>query len=440
MWLAGGAVVPVSNVTRLSGPLGTLAATGAEVREADDRDVVAGVRATYVAAPATADEAAAVMRAADGHDMTVVARGGGTKLDWGIAPYRCDLILDTSRMRKVIEHAAGDLVVRAEAGCPLSDVTAALAGADQRLALDAPIPGATVGGTLATATSGPLRLAFGTARDLLIGVTMVRADGVIATSGGRVVKNVAGYDLGKLLTGSLGTLGIIVSATFRLHPVPSRRAYVRATVRDTDAAHAATRAVLGGQAMPAAIEYDRPARGAAGTLTVLLEGGADLPARADDIAALLGADPDTAQEVTIDERAPDGFGAYPVDVGPRGVTGTLLKLITPIADMPYAIAALDAAAEAAGLDPAVRGSSGVGVLYAGLPAGARPDDTGAFLAALRGALASRDGSAIVLRAEPGVRDVVGMWGPVAGLGLMRRIKDRFDPDHRLAPGRFAGGI
>ena len=428
----------VSNVTRLSGPMGALAATGAEVREADDHDVVAGVRAAYVAAPATAEQVAAVMRAAAGHDMTVVARGGGTKLDWGIAPYRCDVLLDMSRMRKVIEHAAGDLVVRAEAGCPLSDVTTALAGAGQRLALDTPVPGATVGGTLATATSGPLRLAFGTARDLLIGVTMVRADGVTASSGGRVVKNVAGYDLGKLLTGSLGTLGIIVSATFRLHPVPSRRVYVRAPMRDADAAHAATRAVLGGQAVPAAIEYDRPSRGAPGTLTVLLEGGADVPARADDIAALLaGGSPG---DVAIADEPPGGFGEYPVPAGPGGVSGTLLKLIVPIAAMPYAIAALDAAAEAAGLDPAVRGSSGVGVLYAGLPPGARPEDAGAFLAALRGALASRDGSAVVLRAEPAVRDVVGVWGPVAGLGLMRRIKDRFDPDHRLAPGRFAGGI
>jgi glycolate oxidase FAD binding subunit len=410
-------------------PADALAKTGADVRDAGAADLVAGVRPAYVAAPVSAEETAAVMRAAAEHDLSVVARGAGTKLDWGIPPYRCDLVLDLSRMREVVEHAAGDLVVRVEAGCPMSDLAAVLAGAGQRLALDSPVPGATVGGTLATATSGPLRLAYGTARDLLIGVTMVRADGVTASSGGRVVKNVAGYDLGKLLTGSYGTLGVIMSATFRLHPEPPRRAYVRAPVSGGDAAHAANQAVLGAQAVPAAIEYERRSRAGSATITVLLEGGADLPHRAEGVAALL----DGAEVL---DSPPDGFGAYPADPG----AGTLIKLIAPVADLPYALAALDAAAEATGLDPDVRGSSGVGVVYAGLPAGVRPDDAGAFLAALRGALASRDGTAVVLRAEPDVREVVGMWGPVAGLGLMRRIKERFDPGHRLAPGRFAGGI
>lgn len=410
-------------------PADALTKAGAEVRDAGPADAVAGVQPAYVAMPVTPEETAAVMRVAAERDLAVVARGAGTKLDWGIAPYRCDLVLDLSRMREVVEHAAGDLVVRVEAGCSLTDLTEVLAGAGQRLALDAPVAGATVGGTLATAASGPLRLAFGTARDLLIGVTMVRADGAIASSGGRVVKNVAGYDLGKLLTGSLGTLGVIVSATFRLHPVPSRRAYVRAPVAGPDAAHAATQAVLSSQTVPSAIEYERGGRGGEASVTVLLEGGADVPRRADDVAGLLGGEP------VIAETPPEGFGAYPA-----GPDGTLIKLIAPIADLPYALTALDAAAEATGLDPAVRGSGGVGVLYAGIPGDAPPDDVGAFLSALRGALASRDGSAVVLRAGPDVRDIVGMWGPVAALGLMRRIKDQFDPGHRLAPGRFAGGI
>lgn len=406
-----------------------LAKTGAELRDAGDADEIAGVLPSYVALPATTEETAAVLRTAAEHDLAVVPRGAGTKIDWGIAPYRADLVLDLSRMRQVVEHAAGDLVARVEAGCPMEDLSAVLAEKDQRLSLDAPVPGATVGGTLATSTSGPLRLVYGTARDLLIGVTMVRADGVIASSGGRVVKNVAGYDLGKLLTGSFGTLGVIVSATFRLHPVPARRAYVRARVPGPDGAHAATQAVLGAQAVPSAIEYERAGRGEDAWVTVLLEGDADVPARAADVAALLGGDADTG------ETAPDGFGAYPA-----GPDDTLIKLIAPIADLPYVLTALDAAAEATGLDPAVRGSSGTGILYAGLPGDARPDDVGAFLAALRGALASHDGAATVMHAGAGVRDIVGMWGPVAGLGLMRRIKDRFDPGHRLSPGRFAGGI
>ena len=164
-----------------------------------------------------------MLRVADGNDLAVVARGAGTTLGWGTPPERLDVVLDMTAVTGVVDHAAGDLVVVVQAGTPMAELQSVVAEAGQQLALDSPYPEATVGGTLAMSTSGPRRLLYGTARDLLIGMTFVRADGVVAKAGGRVVKNVAGYDFGKLLTGSYGTLGVITEAVFRLHPLPAAR-------------------------------------------------------------------------------------------------------------------------------------------------------------------------------------------------------------------------
>ncbi|MGH3993413.1 MAG: FAD-binding oxidoreductase, partial [Pseudonocardiaceae bacterium] len=190
-----------------------LRAACVEVTEAGVDDVVDGVPARWVARPASTEEVSAVLRAAAGLGLRVVARGTGTRLAWGAPPRELDLILDTSRMNAVLAHVAGDLVVTAQAGLALVDLQRALAAYRQRLALDG---SGTVGGTIATAASGPLRYRYGAVRDLIIGITVVLADGSVTKAGGTVVKNVAGYDLAKLYTGSLGTLGVITEAVFRL--------------------------------------------------------------------------------------------------------------------------------------------------------------------------------------------------------------------------------
>jgi glycolate oxidase FAD binding subunit len=230
---------------------GPLAQACDEVRLAGPADAVAGVQPGLVAAPATTEQASAVLRAAAQLGLAVIPRGTATKLDWGYPPERADLIIDTTRLNQVVEHEAGDLVATVQAGVTIEQLAEVLAKAGQRLALDPPArrrpsgatparyaphrtthsPGAgreaqartagTIGGILAANVAGPLRLRYGAPRDLLIGLTIVRADGTIAKSGGKVVKNVAGYDLGKLLAGSRGTLGLITQATFRLHPWPA---------------------------------------------------------------------------------------------------------------------------------------------------------------------------------------------------------------------------
>jgi glycolate oxidase FAD binding subunit len=173
-----------------------------------------GPAPAFVARPGSTEEAAAVMRVAAEHELAVVVRGGGSRLSWGIPAARCDLVIDTSRMSGVVEHASGDLVAKVRAGARMGDVQAVLAQAGQEIALD--VPGdASVGGVIGSGLAGPRRLRYGTPRDLLIGMTIVRADGTIAKSGGKVVKNVAGYDLGKLFAGSAGTLGLITEAIFR---------------------------------------------------------------------------------------------------------------------------------------------------------------------------------------------------------------------------------
>src|SRR6266699_453472 len=165
-------------------------------------DAVAGVVPAFVASPSSTEEASALLRAAAGAGLAVVPRGAGTGLAWGGPPSRCDLVVDLRSM---------DQIARVQAGATIGQLAVALGSAGQQLALDVPAE-ATVGGVVATGTAGPRRFRYGTPRDLLIGITVVRADGVIARSGGKVVKNVAGYDLGKLFAGSRCTLGPITEA------------------------------------------------------------------------------------------------------------------------------------------------------------------------------------------------------------------------------------
>ena len=230
-------------------------ACGAEaVRLAGNGDAVGGKRPRWVAAPADAAALAELVRVCAERDLAMVARGEGGKLDWGNPPRQVDVLIDMGRLAGVYRHDADDLVATVGAGTPLRAVQAALAKRNQRLAMDPGSTDATIGGMLATGESGPLRLGFGTPRDQLIGIEFVRADGVIAHSGGRVVKNVAGYDLGKLLTGSYGTLALITSATFRVHPMPMARAFVTRPVHSPMEAHDLVIALLGSGLAPAAIE------------------------------------------------------------------------------------------------------------------------------------------------------------------------------------------
>src|SRR6266571_1439330 len=233
-------------------------------RSATAADAVAGVQPKLVVEPGTERELAEILRLSNEAGLAVIPRGGGTKLGWGNSPTRAGLILSTARLKEVIEHAWADLTVSVEAGCTFHKLQETLTQHGQRLALDPLWPRkATIGGVLSTNDSGALRLRFGALRDLIIGVTIALPDGTLASSGGKVVKNVAGYDLPKLVTGALGTLGVITRAVFRLHPLPRNtvslsiptshvdetQRFVHA-VQDSKLAHAALQSRFSGETQP----------------------------------------------------------------------------------------------------------------------------------------------------------------------------------------------
>jgi glycolate oxidase FAD binding subunit len=422
------------------------AATEGHAVAATDADAVDRIPARWVALPGTTEHTAAVMRVSADHDLAVLVRGSGTKLKWGARPERVDLVLDTTRMDAVVEHAAGDLIVVVGAGRRLDDLQADLAGSAQWLAVD-PARRGTVGGLVATASTGPTRLLHGPVRDLLIGVTVVRADGVVAHAGGKVVKNVAGYDVGKLLTGSFGTLGVITQAAFRLHPLPEARRWVSVPVNHQNGGgtsgdlQALVQQVVHSQLVPTAVELDRPASGDA-TLCVLLEGiPPGVESRAAGALDLMGAG------ATAREDAPYWWGAEPFVGGE-----VLLKVTHEIAGLAQLLTALDDACAETGLTAHLRGSVAVGAVTVGLASAAGADDpTGAAepagahalahcVAGLRERAASFGGTVVVLEAPGDLKADLDVWGPVGGLDLMRAVKRQFDPARRLAPGRFVGGI
>ncbi|MFI5611609.1 FAD-binding oxidoreductase [Amycolatopsis sp. NPDC051903] len=410
------------------------AATAKHARPAAADDEVDGVAPAFVAAPGSTAEAADVMRIAAAHGLAVVIRGSGTKLGWGQRPAKADLVVDTGRLDRVVEHSAGDLVVHVDAGLHLANLQDRLAPAGQRLAADPVVPpgaagAGTVGGLIATAASGPLRFSHGAVRDLLIGITVVRADGVVAKAGGKVVKNVAGYDLGKLFAGSWGTLGLVTEAVFRLHPRPVLARWVVLPVDSAGVAYERLRRVLHAQLVPNAVELDRPP-GGAGTLAVLVEGiPQGVAGRVEKFLDLLG---NGAQP---QETAPEWWGRAPWQRG-----DVALRLTHQITGLPALLNALDEQASRHGLPVSVRGSAGVGLLYAAVPGSADPAVVAGLVQALRDRSAAWGGDVVVLDAPPAVKAALDPWGPVRGVSLMRRVKDQFDPEHRLAPGRFAGGI
>ena len=385
-------------------------------RQGTAADAVGGVVPSVVAMPGSVDEVASVLRSAREQGHAVVPVAGRTKTGWAAPPARCDVALDLTGLSRVVEHTAGDLVVVAEAGVRLEALQEQLAGAGQMLALDPPEPGATLGGIVSANASGPRRLRYGTVRDLLIGVTVVLADGSVAHSGGKVVKNVAGYDLGKLYTGAHGTLGVVVQTTWRLHPLAPARGAVVVPVPDRAQAGRLAQLVSRSTLTPSAVEL---AWGSGqGQLVVLFESIPEsVEAQSEAALALLGG----GDRV---EQVPGWFGRRP---------GGADDLVLRLAYEPFA---LPAVLEALG-DAQVTASTGTGVAYAALPAQAGA----AALPGLRAALAPYDGSAVVLHAPEAVRAGLDHWGPVGdAFPLMQRVKDRFDPERRLSPGRLLGGL
>jgi glycolate oxidase FAD binding subunit len=410
--------------------------------------------------PSTYEGAAELLRAAAGDGRPVRFRGGGTKLGWGRPIPEPDLEICTDGLGRVLEHNAGDFTAVLQAGVPLAVAQDAVASAGQMVALDPPLSpwggagddaaieaaeaGATIGGIVATNDSGPLRHHYGGVRDLVVGVTLVLSDGTIARAGGKVIKNVAGYDLGKLFAGAFGTLGLIAEVTVRLHPKPARTATVVARADDPTQLAAAAGALahapleadcldLWWDASPGEnVRTDsgtalrpRPASGAGAV--VVRFGSADPFPRADEAAALLGRIGDLSIE--IDDDDPACWEAQR--------TAQRSDVVVKVSALPAALPATLAATEALGGTMVAR--AGLGLAWIRLPDGGDAMETAARIGSLRATLAPAP--CVVLDAPAEVRAALDPWGDRTGpVDLMRKVKARFDPAGICAPGLFVGGI
>ncbi|HEU5201109.1 MAG TPA: FAD-binding oxidoreductase, partial [Ktedonobacterales bacterium] len=245
------------DVSLLTNQLHAAAPQAILLTEPDDVKLFAidGVAPRLATLPATIEEVAAIVKYASEQHLTVLPVGGSTDLDLGQPPEQYDLALSTTRLNALLEHEAADLTCSVQSGITLADLQQRLRTKGQFLALDPPnTHHATIGGILAANASGPQRLRYGSARDLAIGLRVVLADGTIARSGGKVVKNVAGYDLNKLYIGSMGTLGIIVEANFKLIPCPEQEQTLLVVFHSVEQAMQAAISLLSSVVTPTALE------------------------------------------------------------------------------------------------------------------------------------------------------------------------------------------
>jgi glycolate oxidase FAD binding subunit len=360
-----------------------------------------------------------VLRPADLHEVRAALldstgplgiAGAGTAAAWAGPLAAVDAMLDTTALTGIITHNPGDMTVAVRAGTPLRALQDELAEHRQHVALDAARvgQGATVGGLLATGDAGPAALVYGSLRDLVIGITLVLADGTIARAGGHVIKNVAGYDLAKVVHGSYGALAVVAEVVLRLHPVPKAAATLELPCALPEAAEVATR-VLGGSTEPAALEWTSD-----GVLLLRLDGSQSaLAARADRVRDVLGP---AARKADGDPWARHAeITRGPVDPADTGV----LRIGVRPSRLAALLASLPATAVTAGL--------GTGVATATVPAGAVADVH---------ALVHAAGGTSVLRARPTGAHLPAWGPPPSAVAVLRAVKRTFDPANRLGPGRF----
>ena len=375
------------------------------------------------------------MRSAGAGQQPVRIRGGGTKLSWG-GPRRSGhagratdppaVELSTERLDRIVEHNEGDLTAVLQAGTPFARVQEALAEADQMVALDPPLGeagGATIGGLVATADSGPLRHRYGSARDLILGITVALSDGTIAKAGGKVIKNVAGYDLAKLFTGSFGTLGLVVEVVMRLHPRPAETMTAVGSSDDPGALGAAASAVAHSPFGPECLDVWWTEENG----EVLARFGGAVPeAAAREVATMM----EQAGLETRLEEDDDGLWERQ-RAGQRSTGGTVLRVSGLASELPVVVRA----AEEAGAS--IVGRAGLGLSWLTLGG----EDGGEMVSGideLRRRL--HPFPCVVLDAPQEVREKVDVWGDAQAVPLMRRVKDRFDPHGICNPGIFVGWI
>ncbi len=423
---------------------------------------VDGVVPEAAVAPRSVEQVLSVVRLAAESRSAIVPRGGGTVIGAGMPPERHDIALETRSLDKLIFHEPADLVACAEAGMTLETLNKELAKHGQMLPLDVPNPGrATLGGVLAANTSGPRRGGYGTARDRVIGLKVVDPSGTLVKGGGRVVKNVAGYDLPKLFIGAHGTLGVIVETALKLSPLPAKTATVVGAFGKVGQALEAGLAVLDKGLRPQALSLLN------GTAYRLGAKHAQMPSISDRdyflAVEVTGVLPVVERQQTTVQRTiteaggkaviaddsiqQEGFWRAIVDTGRTAQHPA--TMITRFACRWEAIEKLvlghEAQAESNGFEAAIEVYLGVGVGRSAWWADQRGEPDEVKLAAIVGILRKAgeiSGGPFVVEVAPvGVKERVDVWGPAGGgFEVMRRLKASLDPDEIMSPGRFLGGL
>jgi len=417
--------------------LATIAAVAGPnaVRPGAADDAIEGVWPAAVVEPDTPDGVArALARAAEAR-LSVVVRGGGTKLSWGRIPGPIDVVLSLRRLARVISHAHGDLTAEVEAGVTLEALNGELGKRAQWLPLESALGGATIGGMLATNDAGPVQHRFGTPRDLLIGVRLATTDGRLVKAGGNVVKNVAGYDLGKLVTGSFGSLAVIVSATFKLTPMSAAAGTERAAFTDRTAAAGAAAAVAGSQLDPVALDVHTRS-GTSGDREAV-----------EILVRFASTSPVVDAGIAKAARVLAGFGAVPADpvlggaddalwhaqrARPWEGTGAVIRVSWLPAALDAVLALVDDLGHRAPrIELSGRAGIGTGLL--------RVDGDAATQADVVRRLRDRPDllrQVTVLRADRAVKSELDVWGGIGDAAAVHQaIKRAFDPDGILNAGR-----
>jgi len=400
------------------------------VRAATAADAVCGVQPRIVLEPGNEQQLAAVLRLANDAGLAVIPRGGGTKLSWGNPPIRADVILSTARLDKIIEHAWADLTVSVEAGCTIQKLQSALAQHGQRLALDPLWPvQATIGGVLSTNDSGSLRLRFGALRDLIIGVTLALSDGTLASSGGKVVKNVAGYDLPKLVTGALGTLAVITRTIFRLHPLPRNSKTLSISSCSLEEMQRLILAIQDSRLAHTALQA-RVAQDAEPVVDILFEGTeAGIAAQEAQLRELARPAPVTGTPSTVWTASQDLWNS--------ANSAAMAKITALPASMGRTIKTVQRITASRKTQwKLTMQATGIGWLRLE----GTPENLRASLSETRGEIEINGGSLAVFH-HPAEMQRIDAWGqPGDALPLMRAVKNQLDPKNTLNPSRFLGGI
>lgn len=439
--------------TRASAPIDTtvFASLGpGQLRPGRELDALAGAIPQIVVTAREVEQVHAAITEARSKKLGIIVSGGATMLHVGNAPRTFDIKLATTALGRIVEQNPQDMTVTCEAGVTLARLQRSLAKVGQRLCIDAALEEkATIGGIVATNATGGLRYGYGTPRDLALGLTAIDGCARTLKAGGRVVKNVAGYDLVRLLTGSWGSLGIITELTLRTHPLPAAAAtlvFDFASAPDLDAARGR---VFGSNlplaALDLAVDLSADSDAGAGSsvpiwsLIARVEGSEEeVAAQGDRLCALCGRDPADAVEAWASPVGADDSGGAAVRIGtePADLVPALVDILTQVRG----------GAGASDKGPValfVGGHLGSGIARLQLAgAGSAGGGSAGGAALLRATeVGGRVRTRVVERAGPGDFTGHDVWAPLpASFSLMRELKRRFDPDAVLAPGRFVGGL